>query len=223
MGNLQSLMLLKSGGEMDIRYAQFKPMSSEEWIQCVSNNDFTKEELCWIYGYCMDWCGLLTDSENLVTVTKAFLEKGMDPNALVTDDFSAENGENNYYYTPLISSTRFEDDQAAVESMKLLLENGGDPNTVYILDEPGENVFDFYVEEEFINGPYLDSVAFYGLLLCAAYGGRQHSGYMPFSMLVDEPISIFKDYNRYWYQYEENSSTMYIIEKETGRKIAKYH
>ena len=76
--------------------------------------------------------------------------------------------------------------------------------------------------------------SFYGLLLCAAYGGRFQNGYNPFQMLIDAPISIFKDYDRYWYEYEdaikvdENGYTyfgnqMYVVEKETGRRIARIH
>ena len=89
-----------------------------------------------------------------------------------------------------------------------------------------ENVFEFYVDDEFVNGPDLDCGSFYGLLLCAAYGGRNPNGYNPFEMLIKSPISIFKDYDRYWYEYEQHenySSTMFIVEKETGKRVAKYH
>lgn len=43
-------------------------------------------------------------------------------------------------------------------------------------------------------------------------------------MLIDAPISIFKDYDRYWYEYEQHenySSTLYVVEKETGKRVAK--
>ena len=45
-------------------------------------------------------------------------------------------------------------------------------------------------------------------------------------MLIDMPISVFKDYNSYWYEYEESGDydiTLYVIEKETGRRVARYH
>ena len=44
-------------------------------------------------------------------------------------------------------------------------------------------------------------------------------------MLIDAPISIFKDYDRYWYEYEQHenySSTLYVVEKETGKRVAKH-
>ena len=192
---------------MDIRNVQFEPMNSEEWIYCCA----------------MVWFGLLTDSGNLPAITRAMLDNGMDPNQLITEELPNENPEKNYYHTPMISSTRIENDHAAVESLKILLENGGNPNTVYVFDDPGENVYEFYIGDEFANAPDLNGGSFYGLILCAAYGGKQQSGYEPFKMLVDAPISIFKDYERYWYEYKENSSTLYVIEKETGRRVATYH
>ena len=208
---------------MDIRNMQFTPMSSGEWIQYISNHALTKEELCWLYCCGLEWRSLLTDPENLPDVTLAMLEKGMDPNQLVTDEPPEENSEQNSYFTPLISSTHFFNDQAAVKSLKLLFEHGGDPNTVYVFDDPGENVFEFYIEDEFANEPDLNQATFYGLLLCMAYGGKQQSGYKPLTMLTDDPVSIFRDYDHYWYEYEENSSSLYVIEKETGKRIAKYH
>ena len=204
-------------------------MSSEEWIRFVQRNAFTSEELCWIYCCGMNWRGLLTDPENLPKVTRVMLELGMNPNQLVTDDAPDEGPNNHYYHTPLIAATRFDDDSTAAASLKLLLDHGGDPNTVYQYGAPGEyseNVFEFYVEDEFVHGPDLDCRSFYGLLLCWAYGGEQQSGYKPFKMLIDAPPSILKDYDRYWYEYakdRECSSGLYVIEKETGRKVAKYH
>ncbi len=213
---------------MNIRDRHFDPMSSEEWIRCISSNEFSPEELCWIYCCAMQGRGLLTDPENLFAVTKVMLEHGMDPNQLVTDELPDEDMKENVYDIPLISATRYWKDSSGAESLKLLLEHGGNPNTLYSFEAYGdfdENVFEFYVFDEYVNGPDLDDV-FYGLLLCAAYGGRNTNGYNPFEMLIEAPISIFKDYDRYWYEYEEHenhSSTMYVIEKKTGRRVAVYH
>ncbi len=204
-------------------------MSSEKWIRYVQSNGFTSEELCWIYCCGMGYRGLLTDPENLPKVTKAMLELGMNPNQLVTDETPDEGRSNHFYYTPLIAVTRFDDDPTAAKSLKLLLDHGGDPNTVYQFGEPGdysENVFEFYVEDEFVHAPDLDCRSFFGLLLCWAYGGKQQSGYKPFKMLIDAPPLVFKDYDRYWYEYEKNidhSSSLYVVEKETGKRIAQYH
>ena len=210
---------------MDIRSRLFEPMSSKEWIDHISSGEFTKDELCWIYCCGMEWRGLLTDPSNLPKVTKAMLDNGMNPNQLVTDEFPDDDPEKNCYHTPLIAATRFEDDSVAAESLKLLLEHGGDPNTVYEFGDFEENVFEFYIEDEFVHGPDLDCRTFYGLLLCWAYGGKYRNGYIPLTMLIDAPSSIFKEYDRYWYEYEkdeEYSSTLYVIEKATGRKVAKH-
>ena len=216
----------KPVSEMDIRNRELAPMRSEEWVRFISENAFTSEELCWLYCCGLEYGWRLLDPENLPFVTGAFLDRGMDPNQLTTDDIPDDDPKNNIYRTPLISATRFEDDATAAESLKLLLEHGGDPNLVYQYGDFKENVFEFYIEDEFANGPDLGCRTFYGLLLCWAYGGRQQSGYEPFTMLIDAPISIFKDYSRYWYEYgthENDSSTLYIVEKSTGRKVAKYH
>ena len=210
---------------MDIREWHLEPMSSDEWIRFFSNNAFTSEELCWLYCCGLIWRGLLTDEENLPAVTKAVLDKGMDANHIVTEKHPSEDPKDNYYESPMICATRIGDDTAAAASLKLLLEYGGDPNTIYDFESPGENILEFYVEDKFANGPDLSGASFYGLLLCAAYGGIYKNGYNPFTMLIDEPISIFKDYDRFWYEYEyyEGCSHLYVIEKATGRRVARYH
>ena len=209
----------------NIRNSHFDPMSSEEWNHLVRNNAFSSEELCWIYCCGLVWRDLLTDPENMPSITKAFLDCGMNPNQLVLEEGGDEGQEDKWYDIPMIAATRIRDDAAGVESLKLLLEHGGDPNSLHEFGGFSENVFEFYVEDEYVHGPDLDGGSFYGLLLCWAYGGKQQSGYEPFTMLIDEPISIFKEYNRYWYEYEESedfSSTLFVIEKETGRRVARY-
>ncbi len=201
-------------------------MSSEEWINFAQSNGLSSEELSWIYCCCLVRRDLLTDPENMPSITKAFLDYGMNPNQLVLDEEQDEEREDKLYDIPLIAVTRIVDDTTGVASLKILLEHGGDPNTVHEFGAFKENVFEFYVEDEFANGPDLTGGSFYGLLLCWAYGGKQQSGYEPFSMLIEAPTSIFKDYGLYWYEYERHenySSTLYVIEKETGKRVAQYH
>ena len=173
---------MKDAKETNIRRRHFEPMNSEEWIRFLSRNKFTKDELCWIYCCAMELCGLLTDPDNLTAITKEMLERGMDPNQLVTEEPPDDDPEKDFYYIPLISVTRYEEDSAAAESLKLLLEHGGNPNTIYSFDGSGEydeNVFEFYVEDKFANGPDLTRGSFYGFLLCAAYGGKFPDGHTP--------------------------------------------
>ena len=207
-------------------------MRSEEWVRMIKDSEFTKDELCWIYCCGMEYKGLLTDPENLTEITKTMLEYGMNPNQLVTYDYPDKSPEENFYHIPLISAIRFPDQSAAVESLKLLLEYGGNPNTVHNFessdenDENADNVFHFYCFYEYLDAPDLNSAPFYGLLLCAAYGGTYADGYNPFEMLIDAPTSIFKDYSRYWYEYEQQengSNALFVVEKATGKRMARYH
>ena len=212
--------------DIDIRNRQFDPMSSEEWILRISDNSFTKDELCWLYCYGLVYRELLADPENLQAVTEAMLDNGMDPNQLVTDALPNDDPEDNYYLIPLISATRITDDKAAAESLKMLFERGGDPNTMHLFGDFRENVYEFYIEDEFANGPDLDGGTFYGLLLCKAYGGRYHRGQDSFTMLIDAPVSIFKEYEKYWYEYIETEPwhyNLYVVEKGTGRRVAKFY
>ncbi len=42
----------------------------------------------------------------------------------------------------------------------------------------------------------------------------------PFEMLIDAPPSVFKDYEKYW--FEKGDGSMYVIEKESGKRVAKW-
>ena len=61
-------------------------MSSEEWINFAQSNGLSSEELSWIYCCCLVRRDLLTDPENMPSITKAFLDYGMNPNQLVLDE-----------------------------------------------------------------------------------------------------------------------------------------
>ena len=213
---------------MNIRCRHFEPMNAKDWIHFISDNKFTSEELCWIYCCLLIWEELLTDKENLPEITEVMLDYGMNPNQLATKQEVIEDPEDYSCFTPLIDSTRIDFGEIGVRALKLLLERGGDPNIMYSFGAFPENVFEFYIEDEFANGPDLCEGSFYGLLLCAAYGGRFRDGRSAFTMLIDSPISIFKDYERYWYEYvydgdDSYSSTLYVIEKATSTRVAEYH
>ena len=199
--------------------------NSEEWIQFVKANSFSPEELALLYCYGLDWSGLLIDPENISSVTSAFLNCGMDPNRLVTDDPKPNKDRTkNFYLTPTIAATQYGfENPGCAASLKLLFEHGGDPNVITIFEEPGENgenydenVTDFYYWDFYSYGPNLD----YGLLLCFAYGGRYVNEVEPFEMLIDAPPSVFKDYEKYW--FEKGDGSMYVVEKETGKRVAKW-
>ncbi len=128
---------------MNIRSRHFDPMSSKAWIRFVRNNEFSSEELAWIYCYGLAWDALLTDPENMPFVTKSFLDCGMNPNQLVTEKEPDKKEKDTLFNIPLIAVTHIDNDAAAVESLRILLERGGDPNTVHEFGDFTENVFEF--------------------------------------------------------------------------------
>ena len=212
-----------------IRNREFEKMSAKEWIRFISENPLTKEDLGWLYCYGLEYRDLLTDSENLLELTKAFFERGMDPNQLVTDEYPNGDWSKNSYDNPMLVAVRFENEAAGVASLKFLLEHGGNPNTVVNFEAPGiyeENVFDWFEWDEDVNGDdeEMPERTIYGMILTWAYGGKRAcGGLMPYQMLIDAPPTILKDYERYWCKYSEGGKKpLYIIEKATGRRVAKY-
>ena len=209
-----------------------KSMSSKEWIRLINENSYTPQEIAYIYCCVLTWEDEnLTDPENLLSLTEAFLARGMNPNEVVFDEdpyFDDYPDERGFPSMPLVAVSHYYQDRSlCVEPLKCLFENGGHPNNAFPL-EPGKSkavmVVDHYYLDVWAHGPWPDECDFYGLLLCFAYGGAYDDGVKPFEMLIDAPETIFKDYNRYWYVYEVDSydGPMYVIEKETGKRIAKW-
>ena len=211
-----------------------KSLSAAEWIQLVDENSYTPQEIAYVYCCVLTWEDYnLTDPQNLLEVTRAFLARGMNPNEVVYDEdpyYADYFDGRGFPSTPLLAVNEYYVDwSACAESMKCLFEHGGNPNTAFEemgLDGKPENCIlpDCYYQDVWAHGPYLDERDFYGLLLCFAYGGVYEDGGHLFEMLIDAPPSIFKDYDRYWYEYEKDSHNgpMYVIEKETGKKVAKW-
>lgn len=210
-----------------------KSLNSAEWIRLINEKHYTPQELAYIYCCVLTWEDYnLTDPQNLLEVTRAFLARGMKPDEVVYDEdpyYDNYLDGRGFPSTPLLAVNDFYVDwSACAESMKCLLECGGDPNTSF--EEMGMDgkpqtciVPECYYQDVWAHGPYLDERDFYGLLLCFAYGGVYEDGNRPFEMLIDAPPSIFKNYNGYWYEYEADSHSgpMYVIEKKTRKKVAK--
>ena len=205
---------------------QLSPMSSKEWIRFVSEHDLSKEELSWLYVN-MIWNRNLTDQENMAEFTKEMLELGFDPNVMYKDSTKDE-----CFESPLIAITHCDSESAGMESLKLMFEAGADPNKIENTD-PVETIYGVYDEDEWVHRPDLPGVCFYSLILGAAYGGKLWNGDDPITMLIDEPVTVFKNYDRYWYEYERISAideegrnhideVLYVIEKATGKRVARY-
>ena len=119
-----------------------------------------------------------------------------------------------------------------MKAARVLLEHGADPNAVYDTDD-GDTPFFYYDEWPYIDGEDMPEDAFYGLILCSAYGGVCADGQPSFEMLNGEPLLSLKDFEKYSFEFEHLpapagypmeyiTGKMFVIEKETGKRIAKY-
>ena len=155
-------------------------------------------------------------SNHLIDAVSLLLEFGLNPNTIIE-------------YENIMWSAMYVDLPGIGASvMKLLLENGGNPN-LYMPDER-ETLFDyiaFKVSEDEYTHDYLHTVQIFWVLL--AYGGRyEYSGVVPITMLGNNTVEIFKDFRLfdYYIEYPEkgnyNRWTMHIYNVETEEEVATF-
>lgn len=156
-------------------------------------------------------------SHYLVQSLRVLLSHGLDPNT-VCDDCENVLWDIQYVDAPGV----------AAAAMRLLLENGGNPNHAF--QEEPETLFehvDFAVSYDAYTHDYLHVVQC--LLLLMAYGGRLRNGTVPITMLGGHDVRIFKDVERFSYTIEQpqeqgvcNCRIMHIYDTETGMEAARY-
>lgn len=145
------------------------------------------------------------------------LEAGLDPNTVVNDDNAIWNAM--YIDAPNV----------AASVMRLLLEEGGNPN--HIIPAEGESLFeniDFCVSYDEYTHKYFHTVQCWLVLM--AYGACWPDGGIPITMLGDNSIEIFKEFERYDYEIEPLPQEpnkfgcwiMHIFDKETREEVAVY-
>ncbi len=169
-------------------------MSAKEWMQYISLRSFSRDEVGELFHKIV-YEGLLSDEENLSELTEYVLSLGMNPNQQVLDSEISEiavNGKAIYYYRNLIVCLLdYKKDHSGMKSVRLLLERGADPNAVYDTED-GSTPFYFYDDWPYLFDEDMPVDAFYGLILCSAYGGLNADGQPSFEMLNGEPISELK-------------------------------
>ena len=175
--------------------------------------------------------GLFCDEEDLPVLTEHVLSLGMDPNQQMAEE-KHDPGEADYYNNLLIEMLQYKENHSGMRAVRVLLEHGADPNAVYDTED-GDTPFFFYDEWPYIDDEDMPEDAFYGLILCSAYGGVCADGQPSFEMLNGEPITALKDFEKYSFEFEHLPFSkgkpgeyvpgkMYVIEKTTGERIAKY-
>jgi hypothetical protein len=198
-----------------------------------SQREFTKEELSKIALGCIDKCfGEYSDARNpeypnftvdnmssnyIIDAITLLIERGLDPNLVVNDD------------NPIWNAMWIDAPNIGASVMRLLLENGGDPN--HYLSSEGETVFDyisFKVSYDEYTHDYFHTVQCWLVLM--AYGACWKNGELPLTMLNGNSVEIFKKFELYDYTIEPLPQEvgkygcwiMHIYNVETNEEVAQY-
>lgn len=199
-----------------------------------SHEDFSQEELAYMAYESASWCSyefldaqapLVKEagidsmhSGHLLDCLQFLLEKGLNPNATV-------NGDDNVLWELMWVDAP----NLAAKALRMLLENGGDPN-LRLASEP-ETLFEyvaFMVSFDEHSPAFFHIVQFWLVLM--AYGGCRRDGTIPLKMLNGNSVDIFKDFEKYDYCIEpfpqgpENMGCwiMHIYEIATKTEVARY-
>ena len=184
--------------------------------------DFTDNCFCEYRGAINPKCTSVNlenmNSNYIVEAIALLLEFGLDPNTIVDDD------------NVMWNAMWIDAPNMAASVLQLLLENGGNPNH-YIPGE-GETLFeyiDFKVSWDEYTHEYFYTVQCWLLLM--AYGACwRHNGKMPLTMLGENSVEIFKNFQLYDYEIEllpeepekYGCWIMHIFNIETKEEVAVY-
>ena len=209
------------------------PSDIEGLRELLSMRKFTEEELAEIAVDFTDHCfceyqdaiGLRVPeitlenmkSNYILNAIALLLEFGLNPNTIVED-------ENVMWNTMWIDAPN-----VAADVLKLLLENGGDPN--HLIPSERETIFEyiaFKVSYDEYTHDYFYTVQCWLILM--AYGACWDNGEIPITMLGDNTVDIFKNYQMYTYEIEPLPQEpgkygcwrMHIYNIETREKVAIY-
>lgn len=188
----------------------------------MDSNTLTKEDLATLAISLADDCfceytdaldpeikGLDADnmcSDYLIEGLSLLLEYGLDPNIVVNEDNVMWNLQ--WVYAPNVGAG----------ALRLLLENGGDPN--HEQSSWGGRLFqniDYEIDED------VGEVSWYAViqmwLVLIAYGGYRIEGILPITMKNGNSVEIFKNFENYYF---EKNEVLQIFDKETGEEVAYY-
>lgn len=157
-------------------------------------------------------------SNHIVEAIEILLEFGLDSNTIIDDD-------NAMWNTMWIDAPNI-----GAEVLRLLLENGGDPN--HLIPSEGETLFeysDFKVSYDEYTHDYFYTVQCWLVLM--AYGACwSNNGEIPLEMIGGNSVEIFKSYELYDYYIESLPQVpgkygcwiMHIYNIETKEEVAVY-
>lgn len=157
------------------------------------------------------------NSNHLLESLQQLLNHGLDPNICVGEDADNVMWSLQFVNAPNIGAS----------AMRLLLENGADPNRkippneVSIFDDLDFSVYDN-------NGAFAYMVQCWLVLM--AYGGRWENGNIPLTMLNGNKVEIFKDFEYFDYSVEPLkeepkyswSWLMRVYDMRTHEEVARY-
>ncbi len=144
------------------------------------------------------------------------IEFGLDPNLIVN------------YENPIWSARFIDAPNIGASVLRLLLENGGDPNHFY----PSDNItiFDYIYGNvclDELDFDYDHTVQYWLVLM--AFGGRDSNGNLPLVMLNGNSVEIFKNFELYdfWLEAPLQGSNqkahwiMHIYHVDTKEEVAR--
>lgn len=198
----------------------------------ISANKFTEEELAYLSIAVSEDCSIeckyvayenknaefeKIHSTYLIRTLKMLLKNGMNPNYI----YDKQNVMWNINYIDL--------EYVGAEALRLLLEHGGNP----MLDDPegdGESLFD-YISSLVAFDEYTHEFEFTVncMFILLGFGAHWSNGTIPFKMLDDNDVSIFKNIGQLFYEIEglPNQGYMYtgkwkmhVYKKETNLEVA---
>ena len=199
----------------------------------LNSREFTKEELAELAIAFTDNCfceyhdALEPEIESVtienmhsnyvVKAIEVLLEFGLDPNTILDND------------NVLWSAMWIDAPNVAASVMRLLLENGGDPN--HFIPAENETLFEyiaFKVSYDEYTHDYFHTVQCWLLLM--AYGACWRNGEIPITMLGKQSVEIFKEFEQFDYEIEPLPQEpgkygcwiMHIFNIHTLEEVARY-
>lgn len=209
------------------------PVDFAKIEEILSVYSFTKKEMAEIANLCVDECfceyrdmvaenGENLDMENMhsyyiLRMISLLLQYGLDPNVTIDED------------NALWGAMYIDAPNVGASVMRLLLEHGGDPN--HCTPEDPETIFEyinFKVSYDEYTYEWLHTVQCWLVLM--AHGACWDDGKIPLTMLNENSVEIFKNFEKYTYTIEYLPQEpnkygcwiMHIYDKETYEEVAVY-
>ena len=156
-------------------------------------------------------------SNYVIEAINMLLEFGLDPNAIFDND------------NVLWNAMWIDSPNVAASLMRLLLENGGDPN--HFIPAEHDTLFEyiaFKVSYDEYTHDYYHTVQCWLVLM--AYGACWRNGEIPLTMLGNKSVEIFKEFEQFDYEIEPLPQEagkygcwiMHIFNIHTREEVARY-